>query len=56
LPIEHLVGSLAQHFFGHGRRAGGEIKDAHREVLEAGAKTKDRAKIGESGRRKGKPL
>ncbi|WP_259461273.1 hypothetical protein [Paraburkholderia fungorum] len=38
LPIEHLVGCLTQHFFGHGRWAGGEIKDAHREILEAGAK------------------
>ncbi|WP_236002424.1 hypothetical protein [Paraburkholderia elongata] len=38
LPIEHLVGCLTQHCFGHGRWAGGEIKDAHREILEAGAK------------------
>ncbi|WP_236060704.1 hypothetical protein [Paraburkholderia domus] len=38
LPIEHLVGCLTQHFFGHGSWAGGEIKDAHREILEAGAK------------------
>ncbi|WP_230417529.1 hypothetical protein [Paraburkholderia polaris] len=39
LPIEHLVGCLTQHFFGHGCWAGGEIKDAHREILEAGAKS-----------------
>ncbi|MFL9863970.1 hypothetical protein PQR67_07310 [Paraburkholderia fungorum] len=38
VPIEHLVGCLTQHFFGHGSWAGGEIKDAHREILEAGAK------------------
>ncbi|WP_243856818.1 hypothetical protein [Paraburkholderia sp. BL6665CI2N2] len=51
LPIEHFVGGLTQHFFGHGRRAGGEIKDAHREILEAGAKKEERAKIGEVGSR-----
>ncbi|MFL9985709.1 hypothetical protein [Paraburkholderia sediminicola] len=38
LPIEHLLGRLTQHFFGHGSWAGGEIKDAHCEILEAGAK------------------
>ncbi|MFM0502029.1 hypothetical protein [Paraburkholderia caffeinilytica] len=38
LPVEHFVGCLTQHFFGHRSRAGGEIKDAHREILEAGAK------------------
>ncbi|WP_236720970.1 hypothetical protein [Paraburkholderia phytofirmans] len=38
LPIEHLVGCLTQHFFGHGSRASREIKNAHREILEAGAK------------------
>ncbi|WP_325099661.1 hypothetical protein [Paraburkholderia madseniana] len=54
LPIEHLVGCLTQHFFGHGSRAGGEIKDAHREILEAGAKKRtDRAKIGEVSSREG---
>ncbi|MFB9128196.1 hypothetical protein ACFFYR_35395 [Paraburkholderia dipogonis] len=51
LPIEHFVGGLTQHFFGHGRGAGGEIKDAHREILEAGAKKEERAKIGEAGSR-----
>jgi hypothetical protein len=40
LPVEHLVGCLTQHFFGHGRWAGGEIKDAHREILKAARKRK----------------
>ncbi|MCX4146520.1 MULTISPECIES: hypothetical protein [Paraburkholderia] len=54
LPIEHLFGCLTQHLFGHGSRAGGEIKDAHREILEAGAKKRtDRAKIGEVSSREG---
>ncbi|MDR8399850.1 MULTISPECIES: hypothetical protein [Paraburkholderia] len=53
LPIEHFVGGLTQNFFGHGRGAGGEIKDAHREILEAGAKNEDRAKIGEADSRVG---
>lgn len=33
VPVEHFVGGLPQHFLGHRRRAGGEIKDAHRENL-----------------------
>ncbi|HYS63795.1 MAG TPA: hypothetical protein VEN30_08265 [Paraburkholderia sp.] len=50
LPIEHLVGCLTQHFFWHGRGAGGEIKDAHREILEARAKKREIAqKTGEVG-------
>ncbi|WP_260854153.1 hypothetical protein [Paraburkholderia sp. BCC1886] len=37
LPIEHFAGGLTQHFFWHGRGARGEIKDAHRVILEASA-------------------
>ncbi|WP_244220984.1 hypothetical protein [Paraburkholderia aromaticivorans] len=46
-PIEHFVGGLTQNLFGHGRGTGGEIEDTHREILKAGAKNEDRAKIGE---------
>ncbi|WP_345814470.1 hypothetical protein AAGS40_10885 [Paraburkholderia sp. PREW-6R] len=49
MPIEHFVGCVTEHFFGHGRGAGGEIKDAHHEILEAGARATVRANVGEVG-------